>query len=334
MKINFFSEIHKLTKLHKSKCKIYNLSNDRIKISDIKKIENIPFLHVRMFKEYELKSIKKNKIHKTLYSSGTSGLNSKIYLDKVNSQNQSKALANIFTKKFGNKRIPFIFVDENPLLKKNFKFNASAAAIFGFSIFASDKFFLLKEKKIDFIGLQNFIKKYKDQQFCIFGFTNNIYERLIENLDIKIKKLNLKNAFVIHGGGWKKIENKKISKRQFNDNLKNLFKIKKIFNYYGLVEQIGSIFFDCPKCLLFKENEYSKVLVRDKNFKIINDNRTGLIQLVSKLPTSYPGHSILTEDYGKIINKKKCSCQIEDEKRFEIYGRANQSDPRGCSDVR
>ena len=131
-----------------------------------------------------------------------------------------------------------------------------------------------------------------------------------------------------------KIEKKKITKKVFNDRLKKLLKVDEIYNYYGLVEQIGSIFFDCPKCLLYSENDYSKVLIRDKNFKLSSNNQKGLVQLLSKLPTSYPGHSILTEDYGKIIQRKKCSCSSSNKKRFDIYGRANQSDPRGCSDVR
>lgn len=336
MNTNFFTEIKNLTIFHRNKCKIYQkiLDNDKIEINSIRSIKDIPFLHVRMFKEYNLKSVKKNDVHKILHSSGTSGLSSKIFLDKINAQNQSKALANIFVNKFGNERIPFIFVDENPLMKKNFKFNARAAAIFGFSIFANKKFFLLKDGKIDYEGLNSFFKKTGNKKICIFGFTSQIFEHLLEKENINLINFNLKNSFIIHGGGWKKIEKKKITKKVFNDRLKKLLKVDEIYNYYGLVEQIGSIFFDCPKCLLYSENDYSKVLIRDKNFKLSSNNQKGLVQLLSKLPTSYPGHSILTEDYGKIIQRKKCSCSSSNKKRFDIYGRANQSDPRGCSDVR
>jgi hypothetical protein len=50
------------------------------------------------------------------------------------------------------------------------------------------------------------------------------------------------------------------------------------------------------------------------------------------LPTSYPGHNILTEDVGEIIDRTKCNCALEG-KRFLIHGRAERAEIRGCSDV-
>ena len=78
--------------------------------------------------------------------------------------------------------------------------------------------------------------------------------------------------------------------------------LKKIHNYYGLVEQTGSIFFDCEKCGCFITSIFSEVIIRDNNFKVAKDGESGIIQLLSVLPTSYPGHNILTEDEGKIVN--------------------------------
>ena len=47
-------------------------------------------------------------------------------------------------------------------------------------------------------------------------------------------------------------------------------------------------------------SEFSDIIIRDENFNILKKNETGFIQLFSLLPTSYPGHNILTEDIGKI----------------------------------
>ena len=58
----------------------------------------------------------------------------------------------------------------------------------------------------------------------------------------------------------------------------------------------------------------------------------GFVQLISLLPTSYPGHNILTEDLGEIINKPNCNCSLEG-KRFLIHGRVKEAEIRGCSDV-
>ena len=47
-------------------------------------VEKLPFIPVRLFKEFDLKSINDDKIAKILTSSGTSGSKvSKIFLDKL-----------------------------------------------------------------------------------------------------------------------------------------------------------------------------------------------------------------------------------------------------------
>ena len=103
---------------------------------------------------------------------------------------------------------------------------------------------------------------------------------------------------LIHGGGWKKLENKGVSNNIFKRKIKKKFNINKIYNYYGLIEQTGSIFFEC-------ENSYfvSSIfqLLLEIKFNVLPNNQKGLVQLMSVLPTSYPGHNIITEDIGKIL---------------------------------
>ena len=69
-----------------------------------------------------------------------------------------------------------------------------------------------------------------------------------------------------------------------------------------------------------------------KSFNEIKDGRKGIIQLLSLLPTSYPGHNILTEDMGEIVSSKSCVCSNKG-KRFKVYGRNKDSEIRGCSDT-
>ena len=59
----------------------------------------------------------------------------------------------------------------------------------------------------------------------------------------------------------------------------------------------------------------------------------GIVQLISLLPTSYPGHSILTEDIGEIVKKHNCKCYNTNSKRFLIHGRLKDAELRGCSDI-
>ena len=74
------------------------------------------------------------------------------------------------------------------------------------------------------------------------------------------------------------------------------------------------------------------MIIRDNNFKVAKDGESGIIQLLSVLPTSYPGHNILTEDEGKIVNSSKCICSSKG-KRFIVLGRNKESEIRGCSDA-
>ena len=213
------------------------------------------------------------------------------------------------------------------------QFNASTAAINGFSIFAKEITYLINEDdEIDYKILREFLKKNKGKKFLIFGFTANIFTNLIKKLDIKMfNKEAFLNAILIHGGGWKKLEEKKIERKKFNEILKKKIGIRFIRNYYGLVEQIGSIFFECA-CGYFVASNFSDVLVRDENFKICKPGKIGFIQLLSVLPKSYPGHSILTEDIGEIVLDNKCQCNGNGTK-FLIHGRLKDAELRGCSNI-
>jgi len=58
----------------------------------------------------------------------------------------------------------------------------------------------------------------------------------------------------------------------------------------------------------------------------------GIIQTLSILPLSYPGHSLLTEDEGVIVGEDNCRCGRMG-KYFQVLGRIKQAEIRGCSDT-
>ena len=55
---------------------------------------------------------------------------------------------------------------------------------------------------------------------------------------------------------------------QFKKKIFNKIKLKKIYNYYGLVEQTGSIFVDCNKCGHFVTSTFSDIFIRDKKLNL------------------------------------------------------------------
>ena len=129
-----------------------------------------------------------------------------------------------------------------------------------------------------------------------------------------------------------KIRDKLKEKEKFKKKLLNLLGIEFVHDYYGMVEQTGSIFIQCEEgnyhCSIF-----SDVFIRNpKNFSLSAIGEDGIIQLMSVLPYSYPGFSILTEDIGCFLGVDNCPCGRLG-KYFQIKGRIENSELRGCSDV-
>ena len=326
----FFKEILILHNYHIKNSKMFSdIIKNKFKFK-IKKIEEIPFLPARLFKNISLKTINNDDIFKILESSGTSGNVSKIFLDKNNASAQIKILIKIFKDFFKiSKRMPMIIFDKKKNKNQNFKHTAREAAYTGFSFIGKDFFFLIDDKdNIRMHDLKNFLKKNEGEKIFFFGLTSVIWKTLkkLDNV-----KFNLKNSILIHGGGWKKIIDQSANKKNFNKMVKKIFDIQKIHDYYGMVEQTGSIFFECEKGY-FHTSFFSDIIIRDKFFKEQNIKKIGLIQIISLLPTSYPGHSIITEDQGSLYGIDNCKCGRSG-KYFKVHGRIPRSEIRGCGNI-
>ena len=74
------------------------------------------------------------------------------------------------------------------------------------------------------------------------------------------------------------------------------------------------------------------IIRRVNDFSIADVGEKGIIQTVSILPTSYPGHSLLTEDEGILLGEDDCICGRLG-KYFKIVGRIENAEIRGCSDT-
>ena len=111
------------------------------------------------------------------------------------------------------------------------------------------------------------------------------------------------------------------------------FGIERIFNYYGMVEQVGSIFMECEQGHLHAP-AFADVIVRDPvSLRVRPAGEPGVLQVLSALPVSYPGHSLLTEDVGVIHGEDDCPCGRLG-KHFTVSGRLPAAELRGCSDTR
>lgn len=328
--------LNRLTQLHYHNCLEYKRILDamRYKENSIQEINNIPFIPVRLFKEYDLYSVDKSEIIKTMTSSGTTGQQvSKIYLDRDTSTRQSKILAKIVSSFIGTKRLPMLIIDTKAILKDRNLFSVRGAGILGFSLFARDTVYALDENmQLDIEIVNSFLEKYSGEKIFIFGFTFMIWEYLLNELKRKNIKLSLENSIMIHGGGWKKLTQQAVDNNKFKEIIRELIGTNKVYNYYGMVEQTGSIYMECEEGHLHA-SIFSDIIVRDaKDFSTLDNGKEGLIQLVSILPSSYPGHSILTEDVGEIIGIDDCLCGRKG-KYFKVNGRIKNAEIRGCSNT-
>lgn len=336
-KSKLFTEyLKELSLKHYQKCENYRKIVDKLNcnLSEIKNYTEIPFLPVRLFKEFDLKSIPTEEVFKTMTSSGTSGQAvSKIYLDKTTAANQQKTLVKIVSDFTGANRMPMLIIDCPSVIKNRNMFSARGAGILGFSIFGADRTYALDDDmNIDIPKIEAFLEKHKGKKILLFGFTFMIWQFFYKKLKELNIKLDLSNGILIHGGGWKKLVNEAVSKEEYKQSLNDVCGIKSVHDYYGMVEQTGCVYMECEYGHLHA-SIFSDVIIRNpKDFSITKTGEKGLIQVCSLLPESYPGHSLLTEDEGIILGEDDCPCGRKG-KYFTILGRIKNAEIRGCSDT-
>ena len=132
-------------------------------------------------------------------------------------------------------------------------------------------------------------------------------------------QLSLKNTIVMETGGMKG-RRKEIVRQELHQLLTAGFGVNEIHSEYGMTELLsqgyskGSGIFDCPT--------WMKILVRDTEdpLSFQNNGKTGGVNVID-LANINSCSFIATQDLGK----------INDDGTFEIIGRFDNSDIRGCN---
>lgn len=331
----FIGLLRELTQHHRAECVPYRNILDALRFDPdaARKVDDFPFLTTQLFKHHSLASVGKEGVRKILTSSGTSGgAPSRIFLDARTASLTQKTLARIVGNFIGRERLPMLVIDARSTVSGRDKFSARAAAILGFSMFGRNVTFALKDDmSLDIDALDSFCCAHRNEPVLVFGFTFMVYQNLIEALSTLPQRWRLERATLIHGGGWKKLADVAVDGARFKAMLEDTLGITRVHNYYGLVEQTGSIFVECEHghlhCSIF-----SDLLIRDSAFDVRPRGARGLVEVVSLLPRSYPGHVLLTEDEGTIEGEDDCACGRLG-KYFRIHGRAARAEIRGCSDA-
>jgi acyl-protein synthetase LuxE len=322
-------EISSLVEHHRARCAPYANILSASGYAGAGSIAELPWLPVRLFKNLELKSIGDDEVFKVLTSSGTTGEVSRIYLDKAAAATQTRQLGATLQTVLGPKRLPMLLVDTKSLLKDRRSFSARGAGVLGMATFGRDHVWALDDEGlVDLAAIRAFLDRHGAAPFLIFGFTYLVWLHLYEVA--RDHGLDLSNGVLIHSGGWKKLVDQAVSPEEFRARLAGVG-LTRTHNFYGMVEQIGTIFLEGPSGGSLYCPDFADVVVRDpQTWAELPPGRPGLIEVVSTLPTSYPGHVLLTEDLGVVHG-------IDDGdwpgKRFSVLGRLPRAEARGCSDT-
>ena len=292
-------------------------------------VAEVPYLPVSLFKEMELKSTATPSF--VMRSSGTTGQRtSLIVIDNETARRQSEALVASFRPILGTRRLPFLAVDTKDVIKPT-DLTARGGGVLGMMKFGAKTTFALDSQlEIDRQAVKTFVSANGKEPFLIFGFTFLVWDKLYRTF--ADGELDLSNAILIHSGGWKKLEAQKVSNADFRAALKRRFNLTNIFNFYGFVEQIGSVFIEGPDGLLYPPNFTDVIVRRPHSWEPAEIGEGGVIQVVSLLPRSYPGHSVLTEDLGQVATID-AGAGGRYGKAIRVSGRAPKTELRGCSDV-
>lgn len=328
-------QLQQLTQQHKRSCEPYaRILRAFSQVEKASSLADLPYLPVRLFKTHTLRSIAEQEVFKVLTSSGTTSQQvSRIYLDTTTAQLQTKALVAILQDFLGKHRRPMLIVDHPNVIKNRAEFSARGAGILGVSTFGRDHTYLLDEQmRIDFGILESFLAKHSGKPLLMFGFTFMIWQYLYQSLKKIGKQVDLSQVFLLHSGGWKKLIDQAVDNVTFKQALREQTGISKVANFYGMVEQVGSIFMECEMGHLHTPI-FADVIIRDpETWGALEHGELGVIEVLSILPKSYPGHALLTEDLGRVLGEDDCPCGRLG-KYFEIVGRIPLAELRGCSDT-
>lgn len=282
-----------------------NLGSDPKKVN---KITEIPFLPIEFFKsEKILSSGKKEEI--IFYSSGTTGTNrSKHYVADLDLYQQS--FFKSFEMNFGELKDLTILA----LLPSYLEQQGSSL------VYMVDKLIDKTDNPNSRFYLQNTEALYNtilelernEQPTLLIGVSFALLD-LVEKYNF-----NLKHTMIMETGGMKG-RRKEMIREELHHNLMRGFGVSKIYSEYGMTELLSQAYskgdglFSCPP--------WMKILTRDPEDALTYvRNKTGGINVID-LANRYSCSFIATQDLGKITH----------EGNFEILGRFDTSDIRGCN---
>lgn len=283
-----------------------------IDLSLIKEVGDIPFLPIEMFKNH-LVLDKNSEAENYFQSSGTTQMNrSKHYIADFSLYEES--IYRSF-EQFIGKPEDYIFLGLLP----NYSENTHSSLIYmvDFLMKKSDKpengYFLYNHQE-----LFNLLQTLTGKKVILFGVSFALLDFLdtLESENLSIFKSQ--NLTVIETGGMKG-RKEEMTKDELLKIFKVGFKTEKIFSEYSMTELLSQAYSLGEN--IYKSPKWMKILIRNTEdpFSYVEDGRTGAINIID-LANKHSCAFIATQDLGRV-----------EDTTFQVLGRIDHSDIRGCS---
>tara|TARA_B100000809_G_scaffold116619_1_gene114817 strand:+ start:6641 stop:7615 length:975 start_codon:yes stop_codon:yes gene_type:complete len=302
--IAVFKHQFKNNKVYRSFCDLINKHP-----SDVVKVEQIPFLPIQFFKTRQVLS-SVEEVDEIFTSSGTTGnITSKHFVTDINlyKESYSKGFAHFY----GNIETYVVLA----LLPNYLERNGSSLVFMVDDLITKSKnsesgFYL---NNIDELAKKLIYLEEKGQKTLLIGVSFALLD-LIEK-----HQFNLKNTLVMETGGMKG-RRKELIRKELHQLLQEGFGVDEIHSEYGMTELLSQAYSKGNG--FFKTPPWMTVLARDTEdaLTILPRGKAGGINVIDL--ANYNSCSfIATQDLGKVHKNET----------FEIIGRFDNSDIRGCN---
>jgi phenylacetate-coenzyme A ligase PaaK-like adenylate-forming protein len=299
--------------------------------SEIKKVIDIPFLPIEMFKNHLVLdkvfgSVQTDKPLSYFQSSGTTQIQtrSKHYIADFNLYEES--IYKSF-EQFIGKPEDYIFLgllpnySENPhsslIYMVDFLMKKSAKPENGYFLYNHQELFELLQK----LGQEN-------KKVILFGVSFALLDFLESHNDFTALQIN--DFTVIETGGMKG-RKEEMTKDELLKILQKGFGTDKIFSEYSMTELLSQAYSLGEN--IYETPNWMRVLIRNTEdpFSYMEAGRTGAINIID-LANRHSCSFIATQDLGKIVNDFEILHYAQNDKHaFQVLGRIDHSDIRGCS---
>lgn len=277
--------------------------------SDIKQVEDIPFLPIQFFKSHKVLSYK-SQIEDTFSSSGTTGsITSKHYVTDLSIYEQSFRQG--FHDVYGNiKDYTILALLPNYLERQGSSLIYMVNDMIAQSDHPESGFYL---NNLDALKTKLCALASEEKKIMLIGVSFALLDL------VELHQFNLNNTIVMETGGMKG-RRKEMVREELHAVLKTGFGVSKIHSEYGMTELLSQAYSLGDG--IFKSPKWMHILTRDPEdaLTIHATKKTGGINVID-LANINSCSFIATQDLGR----------VHDNGTFEIIGRFDSSDIRGCN---